>query len=435
MAAYKTRVALSLVLVVVIIGGGASLSRWLVANKPDPERADFAKLPPVVETHKTVRADLPLLFTGYGTARADHEVDITAQVSGQVVNVPKETNDGASVSKGQTLLRIDDRDYQRQLDRARAQAADIQAQIAAVDIQRENLDKLVSIAAQEMDIARRELKRLSDLFESTNASSREYDLTNRAYQSARRVWQSLVSEREQLDPKRTALEATLDARQADVALAELNVERCNIVAPFTGQIVTLNVETGDRAQVGMQLVTLMDTRHIEVPIELPASVKPLVNVDADCSLAIENMPGFAWQGRVARVAPIVDARSRTFAAFVEVDNDDQAVPLAPGFFVTAIVEGPTLANVITVPRGAIVADTVFVANESNASRRNVSVTRNVGTMAVVEGDLNGGELVITSNLDILEDGAPIRLGDTNGRTPADQSLARTESGRSNGASR
>ncbi len=435
MAAYKTRVAISFVLVVILIGGGATVSRWLVANKPDPERTDVAKLPPVVEVHRTTRADLPLVFTGYGTARADHQVAIAAQVTGQVVEVPDGINDGAYVSSGDLLLRIDDRDYQRQLDRARSLVGDVESQIAAIDIERQNVDKMVSIAAQEMDIARRELERLTDLFEATRASSREYDLTNRTYQATRRVWQNLVSQREQLDPRRRGLESTLAGRRADVALAELSVERCRVVAPFAGQIDTLNVEAGDQAQMGMQLVSLMDTQHIEIPIELPASYRPMVDTDDACTLTVESMPGFAWQGRIARVAPSVDTRSRTFAAFVEVDNAEQATPLTPGYFVTASVTGPTLEDVLTVPRGAIVSDAVFVANDTNAIRRIVHVKRNVGALAIVEGELADGDLVIVSNLDILEDGDDIRLGDTTAQMPADQSIAITEATKSTGASR
>ncbi len=435
MASYRNRVVVSVVLILILLGSGAGVSQWLVARKPDPERVDVTRPPPVVEIFQTVRADVPLNFTGYGTARADHHVSIAAEVNGQVVEVPDDINDGAFVTRGQLLLRIDDRDYQRQLDRASAQVANIHAQLNAIDIERDNVEKLVSIAAQEVDIARRELKRLSDLFEGANASSREYDLTNRTYQTARRVWQGLVSQFEQLAPRRQSLTATLAAREADVALAALNVERCRVTAPFEGQVERLVVDQGDRAQIGMELLRMMDGRHIEIPIELPASNRPFVEVNANCTLAVESMSGFSWTGNVARIAPAADALSRTFSVFVEVDNGDQPTPLTPGFFVTALVEGPVLRNVLTVPRSAIVSDSVFVAQDKNARKRSIHVTRTVGSLAVVEGELVDGDLVIVSNLDIIEDGHEIRLNVPGDSANDDQSIASSESNAKNGASR
>lgn len=435
MASYRSRVIVSFVLVLVVLGTGAGLSQWLIANKPDPERTDVTRLPPVVEVHRIARADLPLKFTGYGTARADHQVTIAAEVNGQVVEVPSEINDGAVVSKGQLLLQIDDRDYQRQLDRALAQVDDIKARIAALDVERDNVEKLVSIATQEVDIARREVDRVSDLFEDTRASSREYDLANTAYQTVRRIRQGLISQLEQIEPRRKSLEATLTAADADVALARLNVERCRVVAPFAGQVETLSVDQGDRAQIGMQLIRLMNSRRIEVPIELPASVRPLVERDAICKLSVESMAGYSWTGRIARIAPSADTRSRTFSVYVEVNNDEQPTPLTPGFFVTAVVDGPTLRNALTVPRDAVVSDTVFVARDQSAHQRSIKVKRNVGTVSVVEGELQDGDLVIVSNLDILEDGNPIRLQTATAGITDNKSLASTESKVTNGASR
>ncbi len=108
--------------------------------------------------------------------------------------------------------------------------------------------------------------------------------------------------------------------------------------------------------------------------------------------------------------------TRTFPVFVDVDNNDQPVPLIPGAFVRATVEGPTYHDGMLVPRGAIREGHVLVATKSVVERRAVSVTRMIGEQALVENGLNAGDRVILSLLDRLEPGAAVRFLEDEGKT-------------------
>jgi multidrug efflux pump subunit AcrA (membrane-fusion protein) len=113
-----------------------------------------------------------------------------------------------------------------------------------------------------------------------------------------------------------------------------------------------------------------------------------------------------WHGAVARIAPSADERLRTFALYVEVLNPTQAVPLMPGMFVRAQIDGPTLRDVLLVPRGAVRQDQVFVCRGGRAQACRVAVEQTLLERCVI-GGLAPGEVVITSNLDVLYDGAPV----------------------------
>ena len=94
--------------------------------------------------------------------------------------------------------------------------------------------------------------------------------------------------------------------------------------------------------------------------------------------------------------------------FVRIDNRVQERVLRPGVFVRARIDGPTWADVFVVPRGSVQEGRVFVYRDGRAAARKVRVTRWLQEQGIVAG-LERGDVVITSNLDALYDGAPVRL--------------------------
>ena len=357
-------------------------------------------------------------------------MQITAEVAGEVVEVADGLDDGSWVSDGQVILRLDDRQYLQQVERTAALAAELQAQLENLDVEKENIRKLIAIAQREVQVNEDELQRVTGLFERQQASSREFDFARLAYERSRRELQGLENQLDLIPPRRGALEASRRARQAEAELARLDVERCTISAPFAGQIHQLLVERGDRVLPGGALLRLIDPLRIEVPVELPVSVRPHVDVGAECVLEVDSMPGVQWAGRLNRVSSLADERSRTFPAYVEVDNTEQSTPLIAGYFVRAKVRGPLLRQVLAIPRGAVLGKTVFVVNGEQAHTREIQVDYLVGEWAVISGEIAPGDQVILTNLDVLYAGAPIRCAEGDGAAHVEPAVAvhRDESG-------
>jgi membrane fusion protein (multidrug efflux system) len=250
---------------------------------------------------------------------------------------------------------------------------------------------------------------VSRLFEEQNAERREYDLVNLAYQQARRVLKNYRKEREVLGPRRRRVEASRRANEAGIATARLNVERCTIKAPFAGTIDRLLVEAGDLAAGGTPLLTLIDPAHVEIPIQLPASARGRVRVGAPCRIESEGARDESWQGEVARIAPLAQQQTRTFAVYLDVDNTRQVRPLLPGTFVRAVVDGPTHLGGLVIPRGAIRRGHVFIVEDDVARRRAIEIERFLHDGALVRGQLTTGDRVILSHLDQLADGSLVRV--------------------------
>lgn len=413
----KSRIIRSIVLIVALIASGGALGSLLYVTREEPPRRDTGRQAPVVDVYSVRAGDVTEQFLGYGTGKADRTARIASQVAATVIERVGEIREGDQVNAGQALLRLDDREYRHALDRAKALAAADMASIKELEAELVTLKKLRETAQQELRVARDERDRLADLFEQGHAAKKEFDFANLAYQQARRITQGYEMEIAKNAPRRHRFEASRESNLAAAAIAALNIERCEIRAPFAGTIQSLLLDVGDHAAPGVVALTLVDSSHIEIPIQLPLAVYDRVRVGARCILKAESMRGVSWEGRITRVAPVADQQTRTFAAYIDVDNAAQQQPLVPGTFVTAEVEGPTYRDSLTVPRGAIREGGVYVVRDGMARRLPVRVVRHLAERAIVEGAIADGDDVIVSQLADVEDGAQVRVHDAVSAAP------------------
>lgn len=405
----RRRFLLSILLIATLLGAGG-LGFWMLVHfAPPPPRRSVERPMLIVRGVRVEPRDAVERLAGFGTARAKRFARVAAEVAGTVIERSDALEVGNTVLAGTVLVRIDERDYRQQLARAEAQLRIAEAQLAQVRQELENVQHLIEIARGELEIAEREYKRVQDLFERARSTRRELDLAQADLQRSRRTVQNLENQKNLLPARIQAAEATRALREADVAQARLNLERCTVRAPFDGRITQVAVERGETVAPGQVLFAILDPRQIEVAIELPVSLRDRVRTGADCTLRLENSPLHVWQARVVRIDPQADARTRTFSLYVEWNEGDEVPnPLLPGMFVQAIVTGPTLPGVLVVPRDALVNDAVFVYEDGLARRRSVRVERRLLDRCVVSG-LRPGDVVITSNLDALYDGMPVRV--------------------------
>jgi multidrug resistance efflux pump len=401
------RITASALLIVVLLAMGAAGLAILRRLAPHPATATPERPPLMVDAVRLTPTTVVAPLEGYGTARADRSAAISAQVTGQVAGLAEGLRDGAAVEAGVLLVRIDAREYEAQLERARSQLAADRAVLARIDVEEASLGQLTATARDEAAVAEREYDRIRKLLESGQSSLRELDAARAAVKRARLGVQELERQLAAIPDTRAQQQATCALRRADVDLAELYVERCVIRAPFAGRVEQVSVELGEQVGPGRRLMVLVDPDLIEIPLALPVSLRPRVYVGAPVHLALESRPERAWSGRIVRIGPSADEQTRTFSAFIEVSNRAQPEPLMPGMFVRAQVEGPTLTDVLLVPRAAVRRERVFVCEAGQAFQRAVEIVEHVRDRTVVRG-LSPGQVVITSNLDVLYDGAPVQ---------------------------
>ena len=244
------------------------------------------------------------------------------------------------------------------------------------------------------DQARRDLARLESLSESGAVGE-----------------DSVEQKRAELE----ALEAALDAAEANLAATGERLEDASLLAPFDGVVYSLNAEPGEFVASGQPVLSIGGTSRLELEVMLPASLASRVVLGTLTEVRAPQLPGMSWPGEVVEVSRIGDTTTGLFPAVVEVLVDASETPLKAGMLAQAWFEHAEHEGLI-VPMSAIVdpvggAPRVFrVADGTIHSTRVDIVASSEARVAVVprKGQLAGGDLVVTAGHRALTDGQPVR---------------------------
>lgn len=333
--------------------------------------------PPVVPVvaGKVVVQSEPLSVNAVGSVEPIEAASVKAQVSGVVTLVA--FTEGQDVSAGQLLFQIDPRPFQAGLNAAKAQLSRDSSQAANAGIQ---------------------AKRYADLVQKDYVTQEQYDAAR---------------------TQAEALKSTVQADQAAVEQARLNLGYASVTAPISGRTGSLLIKKGNVARANdLPLVLINQMRPIRVSFAIPESQLQLVRkYSAGSALEVrvntsgtDGLPGA--KGRLVFMDNEVDANTGTFTLKAEFPNRDNA--LWPGQFVDVDLILAVEPNVLTVPEGAVVTgqDGMFVytiGEDNKAVKRPVKVNRIVDGTAVIDGGLKPGETVVTDGQMRLVPGAAVEI--------------------------
>jgi len=413
-----------------------------------------------VDLYRVEPRRLQEVITAFGTARSDHQVVLAAQVAGEIVSVHPQLRVGLRIPPQQSesrpvvLVEIDPQVYQQKVTQAQRRLDEDAADLARQAQDAQNNRRLLEKARQDLAVYRKEYERIRGL--QAKGVATESDVTKATLELRRYDDQviTLENRKELLPLERQKLLKQQAVHEADLALTRLELGHATVQAPFSGVLGEVHVEQGQYVRLGEALVRLVDDSRIEIPVSLTATdyqrVRGMLDAgrEPDVELASEATGSSVWTGRVARLAPEVDERTRTGRAFIVVENRRQSRPLVPGTFVHARIAGEILDEAIVIPRDAIAVDAdgqqfVWVmtaravavassvkdepatqAREIQRRRLPAEKTRTFQTLALVgPGVLKEGELIVLTNLDVLADKSLVRAPDSDTVRTLDNELS------------
>jgi multidrug efflux system membrane fusion protein len=329
---------------------------------------------PVTAAQVEVRP-MPMSLAAVGTVEPIQSVSVRAQVGGVVTRVAFEP--GSAVKAGQVLFQIDPRPLQATLAAAKAQLARDQAQAAHAQVQAERYERLVA---------------------------KDY-VTREQYDAAR--------------TQAEVLKAAVQASEAAVEQARLQLAYATITAPIAGQAGAVLVKLGNviRANDAV-LVVINQVEPIWVTFAVPGGDLPQVRrYAAEHRLAVRCRPtreanAAALEGHLIFVDNAVAPGTGTVTLKAEFGNGGGA--LWPGQFVDAELELTTETQALTLPAVAVVAGQdgpfVYVIDDAGkAQRRSVRVARTVNGVAVMADGVAAGERVVTDGQMWLVPGAAVSV--------------------------
>ncbi|MDR7418218.1 MAG: efflux RND transporter periplasmic adaptor subunit [Armatimonadota bacterium] len=408
---------LLLVVVAVVVGGGM---RW-IARRPAAQEATQPRPRPAPVVRTTVVDPVRLVEQGTfpGDVRASATADVTSRIAGRLGAVL--VREGSFVGAGGLVARIDDPDLVLAVRQAEA----------AVQVQRARLAQLkagprapevaqveAQIAQQEVALAQaeRELARTQQLFADGLVARAAVD---RAQTDVELAQARVRASKEQLaivrqGPRQEDLDAQMaQVRQAEVALeqARARLRDLRITSPIAGVVTTVNVESGAVISSQTVIATVATIRPIEVHVPLPETDLPRLRQSSVVRIRVDALPDRQFEGTIARVAPALDAGSRSARLVVVVANRDLA--LRPGMFARATVVFDERQAVV-IPSDAIVrrgdATVVFTVKGDTVEERTVKIGYVEGSQSEIVEGLTPGEAIVTAGQQGLRDGMQVRTG-------------------------
>ena len=300
----------------------------------------------------------------YGTATALTETLLVAEVNGRVVEVSSNIRTGSRFSKGDVLIELDNRNFKIEVDIAASAAADAKVlylqELAQADF-----------AAQEWN----------DIPESDAA--RKLALR---------------------EPQVAAAEAALQAANARLERAKLDLSRTQITAPFDGQIMMQNVDIGQVVTPGQALAQIYSTDAVEV--RLPIKVSDLAHLVLPEGDAVENQrpavvlesdmgsQTYQWQAEIVRTEGAFDPNTRMLyvvAQVIEPFTSHESRPAVRlGQFMRAKVQGKYYNDVFVIPRRAVSQDFRVSIDENGVlrKRRVTPLWTDASAVVVANQDIN-----------------------------------------------
>jgi len=375
------------VLPLAVLAGAAVGVYALMASEPSTDRAPERQEPTrLVETVTVERGDRTAVIQAWGEVIPADEVQIAPRVGGEIVATADALEAGGRVDKGDVLARVDDSDYKVAMRRAKTELAKAKA---ALRIEQGNQ----KVAETEADLLNQEL------------SEQERDLVLR-------------------QPQLQQASADVDAAQAGVEDAQLDLKRTEIRAPFDAVVQSVSIDVGSQVSAGTTIAQLIATGRYFVELAVPAARLRWIDTRQDgpgSGSAVELANPSVWgkgrtrTGEVVRVRPDLSDQGRMARVLVEVtDPLDREPPMLVGSYLRGRIEGGRLDQVVSLDRSYLREDdSVWVmTGQDRLEIRAVEIAYRGPEEVYVSAGLSAGDRVVTSEIATPTSGMKLRTRDS-----------------------
>ncbi|MCP5325757.1 MAG: efflux RND transporter periplasmic adaptor subunit [Oceanospirillaceae bacterium] len=362
-----------------IAGIFAALLFFIFTVKPEAKRdKPNAAEKLQVESQTLHKQNFQVVLNSFGRVQPGIQSTLVAQVSGQITWVNEHLREGGEFGKGDVLLRIDDRDYQVQLDIAKAELASAKAA----------LEEEISKSEQ----ARRE-------WESSGLT-----IPDNAFALRK--------------PQLAAAKASEQSAQAKLNLAQLNLQRTSIRAPYNGRVKSLNVDLGDVVNSNTSIASLYSTDYAEIRLPIKRNEIPLLGLDTkpdNIQITLNsdlNGDDTTWNATANRISGALDDSTQQIHVIARINKPfthaGQQAALIPGQYANASIRSKELHDVIVIPNKSLYQGSyVYTIRDHALQKTNVSLLWQNAQHSIIADGLNEGDELVTTPLGQVSSGTPV----------------------------
>ena len=360
-------VILALVIVAVVRGGNREL--------------------PVVSTDIVQARDIVERVSASGKIQPEIEVKITAEVNGQIIDLP--VKEGDVVEKGDLLVQLNPDIYEAALLRAEASLNSARSNLASARAQ-------VAQGKANQFATAKAFERAQSLLASKVISQAEFDQNEASYLTANA---SLTSAEESV----RSAEFAIRSGEASLQEARDNLSRTTLVAPQAGVVTALSKEVGESVQgngftAGEVIMNVSDLSTMEVNVEVNESDIVRIHMDDEAEIEVDAYLGETFSGRVTEIGNTalnagmngfsmdqvtnfsvkIRLDRSSYTHLVEGDHD-HATPFRPGMSATVDVLTAKADQVLSAPIQA-------VASRASDTEEGEGTETQLGVFLLVDGE-------------------------------------------------
>ncbi len=365
---FKVFMKYFLPLLLVAVGAGTAV--FFIATRPQMHRVKTVAQVPMVDVVTAVSKEALVVVKGQGTVEASQEVTLEPEVAGKVISIAEDFLPGGHISANEELVELDKREYEIELLKAQG-----------------NFDSKKA----DLELEYGQQKVVKEVFKNLDATAKTPMLETKLVLREPNLKQAI---------------ANLEVEKGEVQMAQLDLERTVIKAPFNGLVTKRDVSVGSNVNAHDELGTIVSTDaywiEVAVPIDRLQHIDFKSKTGAPVKVYSQTSDG-EWDGRVLRLTGTLADSSRMAKVLVEVKDPlgltakKPRTPLLIGDYVRVEIQGKPVPNVVELPRSALrMDDTVWIAHNDSLDIRKVGLAwKGDDTVLVSSGIVEGDKIVLS----------------------------------------
>jgi RND family efflux transporter MFP subunit len=362
------------------------------AAQTPSQKAPPAPLP--VKAVKAKKADLIITLKSPGEAYTREQVTLKAEVGGVVKDLY--AAEGRHVKASDLLAELDDRTYRLNLEQKQALRLQRLSELF--------LEKQFATANPEIPPAAVEKVNKTEVeYQKIAAAFQKGLVSQSAFEAVQKDYEIALIEAGRKKDEIMATTKGLTQAELDVKLAQMDLEKTRIRAPFAGILTDIKISPREHIDAGRELCTLVNISRIWVKAKILESEIGKIKAGREVNLRFSAYPGKVFKGTVEAVSPIVNAEDKTCAVHIALGNP--AEEIKPGMHAEVEIAAEIYKDRLLVPQEAILVrggrKLVFVVENGLAKWRYVKIgLENEDYAEILAGErpeemVNEGDLVIT----------------------------------------
>lgn len=265
---------------------------------------------------------------------------------------------GDAVKAGQVLIRIEDREFENNLQ-----------------LEGKKLN---------LELAENNYKKQQSLYDKGGVTQTELKNSSIAYVNAKYAYEN----------------------------SEIQMSKMSVRAPFEGVIVELPYHTdGVRIDQGQVLLKIMQYDKLLMDVKLPEKHLPEVSMNQMVRVANYNVEQDTIYGRISQISPVINADTRTFQSVLQIDNDKRV--LRPGMFIKAFILAEKREGTIVIPKETVISrqdgKVVFTVENGIATEKKITTgLESMDAIEVVSG-LKVNDRLVVSGFETLRNKSKVSV--------------------------